>query len=203
MRINFLGLAGTVQTGKSELASVFEDCGWKFLDLNDPQCDLRAKGTDRYNLFPSGSLKECGSKTGQFYDLVSPEFYQARVAEDSQLLVPIILEWCANAAPQPVVLSWEFLPSISDRIQLDHTLYCVSNLQIWMERLHTRLKGRGMTGEIPDERIWHVIDVLNVWPDKIAAAVQEKMAGNFTEFDVSAPDWGESELRPWLAQVRG
>lgn len=204
-RVNVLGIAGTVQTGKSELAPVFAECGWKFLDLNDPQCDLRAKGTARYDLYMSrfpGCLKECGSKTGDFYDLVDPAFYMDRVREDMNLLVPVVLDWCKQAAPLPVALSWEYLPFIADRLPLDHTLLFVSNEQVWMERLHARLKSRGVQGEVTDDRIRKVLDMLDVWPDKIKAQVEEKMAGKFSTFDVSPADWGAEQLRVWLQDAR-
>jgi hypothetical protein len=203
--VTVLGIAGTVQTGKSELAPVFEECGFQFLDLNDPQCDLRAKGTARYDLFEThypGALKPCGSKTGKFYDLVSPEFYHARVREDTELVVPLVLEWLNAAGSHPVALAWEYLPAIAHRLPLDHTLLFVTEEQVWMERLRERLKSRGAEGDVTDERIHRIIDLLDVWPDKILLDVDRSMRGKYGLFDVSAPEWNANELRPLLRRLR-
>lgn len=202
--VTVLGIAGTVQTGKSELAPMFVECGWNYLDLNDPQCDLRAEGTDRYSMFMSqfpGCLKPCGSKTGTFYDVVTPDFYHARVAEDLELVVPPVREWL-SAQTGPSIIAWEYLPLIAHNLPIDHTLLFVSDEQIWMERLRTRLRGRGAVGDITDERIRKAIDLLDVWPSKIRADAEKHLPGRFSTFDVSGPDWGVESLRPLLKQLQ-
>lgn len=199
--VKILGVSGTVQTGKSELRQTFEECGWIFHDLNDPQCDLRAQGTRRYEMFMSkfpGCLKECGSKTGLFYDLVTSEFYQARVREDIELLVPITLKLCNEAGNKPVALSWEYLPFIAKQLPLDHTLLFESEQEIWMKRLHARLAERGVTGEITEKRIIRALDILDVWPKKIREHIEREMVGNFTIIDVSSKNWGADRLSDWL-----
>lgn len=203
--IRVLGVTGTVQTGKSELRNVFEECGWVFHDLNDPQCDLRAKGTERYDLFQSrfpGCIREDGAKTGEFYRSVTSEFYHPRVHEDLELLPPVVHELIEAAGSQRVVLAWEYLPLIAHAIPLDHTLLFTSDHKIWMERLHIRARDRGVKGEITPELIRHMLDLLNVWPETIREQVEKHMAGKFTVVDVSPEDWGAQELRTWLLQQK-
>lgn len=201
-----LGLTGTVQTGKSELAKVFEECGFTFYDLNDPQCDLRAKGTPRYDMFEAqfpGALRDDGAKLPQFYDSVTREFYHPRIQEDIELLVPIVQKLCTDAATESrrIVLSWEYLAELAKHLPLDHTLLMTINEKMWMKRLEARLKGRGMTGEVTLARVHKIIDLLYVWPYNIQQDVEREMAGNFTTFDVSAEDWNAGLLRKLLKSL--
>lgn len=203
--IRVLGIAGTVQTGKSELAPVFAECGWSFLDINDQQCDLRARGTERYDMYMSrfpGCLKPCGSKTGQFYELVDPGFYQERVREDINLVIPMVLDWCRNQGSAPVALSWEYLPFVASELGLEHTLLFESSDDVWMRRLDARLRSRGFQGDVTTDIIRRILDMLDVWPSKIRAQVEEKMAGRFSVIDVSPENWGADTLRQWLHWAR-
>ncbi len=203
--LRILGITAPVQMAKVQLRGTFEDCGWEFCDLNDLQCELREKGTERYELFNRsfpGCLKDDGGKTGRFYASVTREFYVARLEEDIPILAYMIRDKCLSAAGK-LVLSWEYLPFIASSLPLDHTLHFVSDHGVWFERIRSRAKEIGMVGELGDSDIERIIDLLNLQPETVLHQVQSAMAGKFTTLDVSDDDWGSAVVKKWLSEHGG
>ena len=204
-QLRVIGLTAPVQMAKVQLRPTFQTLGWTFLDINYLQCELREKGTERYELFNRsfpGCLKDDGGKTGRFYTSVTKEFYRARLAEDIPILADLVRDLCLKERGK-IVLSWEYLPFIANRLLLDHTLHLVSDREVWFRRIRARAQEIGIVEELSDERIEKIIDLLNLQPETLLCQVKHAMPGNFTTLDVSDDDWGSSRVTRWLEENDG
>src|SRR4051812_42689026 len=112
--VRILGLTGPVQNGKIQLAPVFKECGWEFIDLNDVIYDSRVVGTSEYErlqaLMP-GCIDDEGVETATFYNQVTPVLYEALLSGYMPNVQNAALAACAKEGR--LVLSWEYLARIA------------------------------------------------------------------------------------------
>jgi dephospho-CoA kinase len=202
-----IGLTGPVQNGKIQLTPVFEELGWRFVDLNDAIYDARPKGTPEYErlqkLIP-GCLDEEGVETGRFYQNVTPNFYQTLLAS----YMKQVREAAEDASRKcqdgkQIVLSWEYLSRISESLPLDYMMVFHSDRETWYGRMKARaMELSNNNWEPTDEWLDNIIETLDVNPARIMEEAKRAVGPDrLIVVDVSAADWGETNLREALRQL--
>lgn len=203
-----VGITGPFQHGKTELRPVIENAGWQFLDLNDVQNALRTPGTERRAMYEElipGGLDDDGGETVKYYQQVTPETRRVLLPAE----INIIAEWtnvriqsARSTGPHKLVLSWELLPAILDRIKLDHVILFCQHRQRWFDRLRTRIAERGWQDWLPgDEEICRLIRTMNAEPEKMLRQVRRHMRTNHSLHDVGPDDWGAGALVDLLSKL--
>ena len=202
-----IGLTGPVQNGKIQLAHVFQECGWKFHDLNDVVYGRRKKGSERYmmyqNLIP-GCLDDEGVETSAFYQHMSAATYSYLLDQDIPLVGNVARQYCqaGRAKSEKIVLSWEYLARIDPTLKVDHVLIFGSARPIWFGRLKQRAAELGFDPLPSDDALAKIIDTIDVWPETIRQQVYQRFDRKMvTEIDVGDDDWGASKLRKFLADI--
>ena len=205
--MKILGLTAPVQTGKIQLTHVFEDHGYRFVDLNDFIYNDRCLGSAKYDYYQRrwpGCLDEEGVETGEFYRTITRAEFCDLLNADIAMVTIRTLEEIERAQRDSanMVLSWEYLARISSCLNIDQLLIFQSDNTVWFDRLKKRTAELGWSTAPTDDQLWAIIDMLDVHPETIDQECAHAFSPQqISRIDVSPDDWGANNLANLLSSL--
>lgn len=201
--MKIIGLAGSIQSGKTELEHVYSEFGLKFINLN-LEGD-RARSSYMKPLFEElvpGGFMPNGKKNVNFYGKVAqtPGMFDHIMSIE----LPIIQEYALNSIKNnhsgTLLLSWEYLYLLAPVINFDKIILLnCQDQDVWFRRLAIRSAERGL----PNPPMDFLLDVLE--KNGLTTIVSTTIKTWPTEclvVDTSTDDWGAENLRRALAVIQ-
>ncbi|MFA5048173.1 MAG: dephospho-CoA kinase [Patescibacteria group bacterium] len=207
MKVRIIGLTGSLQSGKTELAHVFSHGGFCFADLNDFANAVRQPGSPWYDEYVRLGLEDDiyddGHKKTSYYlkVLSDPELFQAMMAIELPAVKSLFEIALFNKQPEmPVILNWGYAYKYLGQIPMEHVIVFQARKEVWLRRLLRRAERLGIRG-MNTKYMLQLVANIDMEPEVILEKVRAHMDDRVTVFDTSDDDWGECQLPQVLAPL--